>query len=496
MARAEFIPQYFFFDRAIWSPDSRQVVVVGRYTNHTTHESFEDTLLVDVGGRLACVSPSMYEFTLSRDRRRIVGRGRFGLYDYELATGRPRRTAAPESLRRQRARHGQLLTGMAGVAVVAIRCNPSGPDSSGVWSYPLAPGQPTKVFSDPYCGPSSLNFWRLHRREVAPTEPECPPPAIGRPRSRAPALWWCRPIAGASPASSCAGRAATRSLRELPHGVRLWPPRGWRGARGHRAGKPARHGGPGRALAGQGRATPRRLREEARRSGGTERQRRGACCTLRPGRMLVVDASSSRSDIMNFSLVPEWGRRLLRRRASEAMDSAPISKPRAPKPAATRTQRAPRASPPTAPRGRGIPPVHRRVASSQGAVRQLPAIRKARARPVTRPPPPATLRVYARTAASMAGSFDFGSWLRRTESGARSSAPIPTCSCTTRRGLAGADRGRAAPPARAGDGLVLSRVPGGRGGGPRLNSEFRVGLSGLPRAGLRIYSAPSSHLRM
>jgi hypothetical protein len=184
----------------------------------------------------------MYEFTLSRDRRRIVGRGRFGLYDYELATGRPR-----ELLLQNPFDASELVTfgyNKDVNAVVAIRCNPSEPDSSGVWSYPLAPGQPTKVFSDPYCGPSSLNFWQLHRREVAPTEPNVP--TGDRPTEiRAPAS--VVTIAGASPASSCAGQAATRSSRELPHGVLL-------AAQGRRAGtapRTSRHGGPRRALAGR-----------------------------------------------------------------------------------------------------------------------------------------------------------------------------------------------------------------------------------------------------
>lgn len=411
MARAEFIPQYFFFDRAIWSPDSRQVVVVGRYTNHTTHESFEDTLLVDVGGRLTCVSPSMYEFTLSRDRRRIVGRGRFGLYDYELATGRPR-----ELLLQNPFDASELVTfgyNKDVNAVVAIRCNPSEPDSSGVWSYPLAPGQPTKVFSDPYCGPSSLNFWQLHRREVAPTEPNVP--TGDRPTEI--------PGTGALVVQTDRRGVSGVVLRQAGRDTVLcencrtefvsWPPRGGVALVGTAPENRLDMVGPGALWLVKSGQPPRRLRE-GRSDRAAWSDSVTAYCTLRPGRMLVVDAASSRSDIMNLSLVPEWGRRLpLSPARVWTIDTgdglcADFEAARA---EARRYKDATGAAGFAADRAAGQGGYRLSIGAwpdSQGAVRQLPAIRKARA---AGPQASATgdCRVYARTAASMAGSFDFGS---------------------------------------------------------------------------------------
>lgn len=172
-AAAQPTTQWFFFDRPIWSPDSRQVAVIGRHTNLASGETFEDTLVVDVEAGVArCVSPSMNEITLSRNRRRLAGRGRWGIYDHELATASTR-----ELIGQPPFEPGQIVTfgySKEADALVAIRCDTSDPDVSGVYRWPVAGGAAEKMFSDPDCGPAALNFWQVQRREVTISLPTIP----------------------------------------------------------------------------------------------------------------------------------------------------------------------------------------------------------------------------------------------------------------------------------------------------------------------------------
>lgn len=410
-ARAEFVPQYFFFDRVLWSADSRQVLLVGRYTNDNTHETFEDTLLVDVGGRITSASPSMYEFTLSRDRRRIVGRGRWGLYDYELATARTK-----ELLYQAPFDPNELVTfgyNKDVNAVVAIRCNSSDPDTSGVWSYPLAGGPPTKLFADPYCGPQSLNFWQLHRREVAPTEPNVP--TGDRPTEI--------PGTGAQVIQTDEKGRNGVLLRQagrdtvLCHNCRAeyvsWPPAGGVALVATAPENRLNVVGPGALWLVRAGQPVVRLRD-GRSDRAAWSDSATAYCTLRPGRLLVVDTGRPRVDEMNMSAVPPWGRGAMPAPArvwTIATGEGTWPDFETVRAEALRYREAAGATGFAADPLAGGPGFRLSVGAwpdSQSAARQLAAVRKARAAGAATGVA-GECRVYARPAASMAGYFDFGS---------------------------------------------------------------------------------------
>jgi hypothetical protein len=180
-ASADWVARYFLFDRAIWSADSRSLGVIGRYRNVTSGESFEDTLLVDVGsGAITCLSPSVTRFVLNRDGSHVLALGRWGLHDYELATGVTR------PVRYQDAFSPNEIVAFSysreSDAAIVIRCSDEYPESSGVYAYPIAGGEERLLVSDPLCGPQSLNYWQSHRRDVSPT-------ALSLPRLQKPTVF-------------------------------------------------------------------------------------------------------------------------------------------------------------------------------------------------------------------------------------------------------------------------------------------------------------------
>jgi hypothetical protein len=172
-ARAEWVPQYYLFDRVVWSPDSRSVGLVGRYRNAKPREALDDTLVVDVAsGAVACVSPSMNSFVLSRDGRRVLGLGRWGIYDHDLDTGVTRQVWTFDPF--LPAEIAAFSYSRDGNAAVCIRCSDNDPGISGVYSFPLDGGPPTRLLADPRCAEQSLNFWQVHRREIAVTPENIP----------------------------------------------------------------------------------------------------------------------------------------------------------------------------------------------------------------------------------------------------------------------------------------------------------------------------------
>ncbi len=174
-AGAEWIPSYYFFDRIAWSPDSRSLAVIGRYVNEESPETFEDTLLVDVEtGEIRCLSPSMMNFVLSRDGKRMLFRGRWGLYAHEFATGVTRTVAYQNAFLPSEI--AEYSFDREGTSAVCLRCSDSNPDVNGVYAYPLDGGEPVALITDTYCSPLLMNFWQKRRRGADPDPDRLPVP--------------------------------------------------------------------------------------------------------------------------------------------------------------------------------------------------------------------------------------------------------------------------------------------------------------------------------
>lgn len=209
-AAAQWIPRGFIFDRLLWSDDGKSLGVVGRYWNDTTPESFEDTLLVDPAtGRYECVSPSVVEFIVSRDGERVLFRGRWGLYDHELRTGRTQELLSIHPFHPNQLL--QLSYNRDRSAALAIRCSDWEPEAAGVWAFPLDGGPPERVLADESCGPPAFNYFQSHRRDIPPTQKRVP----GRDRPVNPAAFpgtvWMVPQPGGKNGVAVWGNGAAGS---------------------------------------------------------------------------------------------------------------------------------------------------------------------------------------------------------------------------------------------------------------------------------------------
>lgn len=191
-ASAEWVARGFTFDRMTWGPDGRTLGVIGRYWNNKDSESFEDTLLVDpAGGRYECVSPSVIDFIVSRDRERILFRGRWGLYDHELRSGHTQQLASIHPFHPNE--YLQISYNRDRSAAIALRCSDWDPEISGVHAYPLDGSPAERLVAEEACGPASFNYFQSHRRDIPTTSKALP--ARDRPASPAafPGSVWAIP---------------------------------------------------------------------------------------------------------------------------------------------------------------------------------------------------------------------------------------------------------------------------------------------------------------
>lgn len=164
-AAASWSASYFIFDRAVWSPDGRQVGVIGEYFDVKTHQSFEDTLLIDVAsGAITCVSPSALRFCLSRDGRRMLFMGRWGLYDHDIAAGVTRLLYYQHPFQPIQIVNFAYTRDLT--AALAIRCSDWEPEISGVYRLPLDGAPPERAFTDSECGTAGFNYFQTNRRRM------------------------------------------------------------------------------------------------------------------------------------------------------------------------------------------------------------------------------------------------------------------------------------------------------------------------------------------
>ena len=149
-----------------WSPDGKSIGVIGRYWNRVNGESFEDTLLVDPAtGAITCVSPSALEFVLSRDAKRMLLRGRWGLYDHDLATGESRQLMKQHPFQPIQIVHFSFDREIS--AAMVIRCNDWDPSVNGVYRVPLDGTEPVRMRADESCGAPLLNYFQTHSRGIS-----------------------------------------------------------------------------------------------------------------------------------------------------------------------------------------------------------------------------------------------------------------------------------------------------------------------------------------
>lgn len=172
-AAATWSASYYIFDRAVWSPDGRQVGVIGEYFDMKTHQSFEDTLVVDVAtGAITCVSPSALRFCLSRDGTRMMVMGRFGLYDHDMTGGRTTQIYYQHPFQPVEVVDFAYNRDMTGAVV--LRCSDWDPEISGVYRLPLDGSPVEKMMSDPGCGSTGFNFFQTNRRRQEAQRPAIP----------------------------------------------------------------------------------------------------------------------------------------------------------------------------------------------------------------------------------------------------------------------------------------------------------------------------------
>lgn len=172
-AAATWSASYYIFDRAVWSPDGRQVGVIGEYFDEKTHQSFEDTLVVDVAtGAITGVSPSALRFCLSRDGTRMLVMGRFGLYDHDIARGRTTQVYYQHPFQPIQIVDFAYNRDMTGAVV--LRCSDWEPEISGVYRLPLDGSPSEKLMSDPGCGSTGFNFFQTNRRRQEAQRPAIP----------------------------------------------------------------------------------------------------------------------------------------------------------------------------------------------------------------------------------------------------------------------------------------------------------------------------------
>ncbi|MDZ4805143.1 MAG: hypothetical protein SGI90_09805 [Candidatus Eisenbacteria bacterium] len=194
-AAAAWTPQYFVFDRMAWSPDGKSLGVIGRYWNRVNGESFEDTLTVDPAtGAITCVSPSALEISVSRDGNRILTRGRWGLYDHDLVTGKTRLLMSQHPFQPIQIVHFAYDREVS--AAMVIRCNDWDGSVNGVYRLPLDTGEPVRMRADEGCGAPLLNYFQTHSRGLSAVRRE--QPGRGRPVSpeRFPGTIWQLEIEG------------------------------------------------------------------------------------------------------------------------------------------------------------------------------------------------------------------------------------------------------------------------------------------------------------
>lgn len=163
IAAASWSPQFFIFDRMAWSPDGKSLGVIGRFRNPQSGESFEDTLTVDPEtGTVTCVSPSALDVVLSRDAKRMLLRGRWGLYDHDLLTGETRQLMKQHPF--QPIQIVDFSYDREVTAAIVIRCNDWDATINGVYRFPLDMAEPIRLRSDEACGPPLLNYFQSNSR--------------------------------------------------------------------------------------------------------------------------------------------------------------------------------------------------------------------------------------------------------------------------------------------------------------------------------------------
>ena len=228
VAAASWNPQYFIFDRMAWSPDGKTLGVIGRYWNRVSGESFEDTLTVDPAtGAITCVSPSALEIALSRDGRRILLRGRWGLYDHDLVTGATRQLMNQHPF--QPIQIVNFAYDREVSAAMVIRCNDWDATINGVYRLPLDASEPVRMRSDEACSAPLLNYFQTHSRGTIAIRRALP--GMGHPASpeRFPGTIWQVETEGGVPSLAVWGNAEAGS-DTLCHDCRpeflAWPPGG------------------------------------------------------------------------------------------------------------------------------------------------------------------------------------------------------------------------------------------------------------------------------
>ena len=95
---------------------------------------------------------------LSRDGRRLLTRGRWGLYDHDLGTGATRQLLYQHPLQPIQIVHFSYDREIS--SAVVIRCNDWDTSVSGLYRLPLDGSEPVRVISDETCGPSLLNYFQ------------------------------------------------------------------------------------------------------------------------------------------------------------------------------------------------------------------------------------------------------------------------------------------------------------------------------------------------
>lgn len=309
VARAEWVPRYYLFDRAVWSPDSRSVALLGRYRAEKPREVIDDTLVVEVGTwAVTCASPSMNGFVLSRNGRRVLGLGRWGLYDHDLDTGATRAVWSFDPFLPIEIATYSYSVG--GDAAVCIRCSDTDPDISGVYSFPLDGGPVTRLIPDPDCAATSLNYWQTHRRDISCTPDRIPARGRGTVIDNFPGTVW--QVATAPEESGVAvwgnGPAVSDTLcRDCRTSFVSWPPTGGRALVSTVAPDIYDVTTPGGLWLLRPFERPFRLAaghySKAAWSDSTH-----ALVISRPGELFAVDAARGTFRQVDLSLVPAWAR--------------------------------------------------------------------------------------------------------------------------------------------------------------------------------------------
>jgi hypothetical protein len=306
-ASAEWIARGFTFDRMTWGPDGTSLGVIGRYWSDQDALSFEDTLVVDAtSGNFECVSPSVVSFVLSRDGERVFFRGRWGLYDHDLKSGRTQELARIHPFHPNE--YLQLSYNRDRSAAIALRCSDWDTEISGVYAYPLDGGPAERLVPEEVCGPTSFNYFQSRRRDIPPTS--FPLPARNRPAGPRPfpGSIWVTPGPGGVSGVAVWGNGAAGSDTLVHDGRAEFV--SWKSERGPIlvAIGPNAHRDqttPGSLWLLEADREPVSL-GEGRWHSCAWPDSTWALVLARPGRLEVVDAEARTRRPLDVSNVPEW----------------------------------------------------------------------------------------------------------------------------------------------------------------------------------------------